>query len=165
MSDSTIGTQTAPVAVRRPRLSPLNARRCRTSRLTGAAGGPYGFSCSCSSLHWSVHSLPMTSRSSFPTKVKSCFRWLVDYPEEKFNGFYAVTDYRDPIIQDEINANGWAIWPPIRYSYRTVNNEHAGYGAIKTILALFSGAALRPLSAGCERPELHIRQHEHSGHG
>ena len=47
---------------------------------------------------------------------------LVDYPEEKFGGFYAVTDYRDPVIQDEINANGWMIWPPIRYSYRTVNN-------------------------------------------
>ena len=48
---------------------------------------------------------------------------FVNYPEEKFGGFYAVTDYRDPVIQDEINANGWAIWPPIRYSYRTVNND------------------------------------------
>jgi len=48
---------------------------------------------------------------------------LVDYPEEKFGGFLAVTDYRDPVIREEIEANGWAIWPPIRYSYRTVNNE------------------------------------------
>jgi len=48
---------------------------------------------------------------------------LVDYPEEKFGGFYAVTDYRDPVISDEIEANGWLIWPPIRYSYRTVNND------------------------------------------
>lgn len=48
---------------------------------------------------------------------------LVDYPEEKFGGFLAVTDYRDPFVQDEINADGWMIWPPIRYSYRTVNNE------------------------------------------
>lgn len=48
---------------------------------------------------------------------------LIDYPEEKFGGFLAVTDYRDPFIQDEINANGWMIWPLIRYSYRTVNNE------------------------------------------
>ncbi|MCO4316856.1 ABC transporter permease [Phyllobacterium sp. 21LDTY02-6] len=56
-------------------------------------------------------------------KGELLFPVLVDYPEEKFNGFYAVTDYRDPVIQDEINANGWAIWPPIRYSYRTVNNE------------------------------------------
>jgi len=48
---------------------------------------------------------------------------LVDYPEEKFGGFLAVTDYRDPFIQDEINANGWMLWPMVRYSYRTVNNE------------------------------------------
>lgn len=48
---------------------------------------------------------------------------LVDYPEEKFGGFYAVTDYRDPVISDEIEANGWLIWPPIRYSYSTVNND------------------------------------------
>lgn len=48
---------------------------------------------------------------------------LVDYPEEKFGGFLAVTDYRDPVISDEIEENGWIIWPPIRYSYGTVNND------------------------------------------
>ncbi|RUM99231.1 ABC transporter permease [Pseudaminobacter arsenicus] len=48
---------------------------------------------------------------------------LIDYPEEKFGGFLAITDYRDPVIQDEIEANGWLIWPPIRYHYRSVNNE------------------------------------------
>jgi hypothetical protein len=42
---------------------------------------------------------------------------LIDYPEEKFGGFLAVTDYKDPVIADEISANGWMIWPPIRYSY------------------------------------------------
>ncbi|MDP2118896.1 MAG: ABC transporter permease [Hoeflea sp.] len=47
---------------------------------------------------------------------------LVDYPEEKFGGFLARTDYRDPFIQDEIEANGWLIWPPIRYSYTTANS-------------------------------------------
>ena len=48
---------------------------------------------------------------------------FVNYPEEKFGGFLAETDYRDPIIADEIEANGWALWPPVRYSYRTVNRE------------------------------------------
>jgi microcin C transport system permease protein len=48
---------------------------------------------------------------------------FIDYPESKFGGFYAVTDYRDPFVQDEILANGWMLWPPIRYSYRSVNNE------------------------------------------
>src|ERR687893_858808 len=46
---------------------------------------------------------------------------FVDYPEEKFGGFLAQTDYRDPLIVKEIAENGWAIWPPIRFSYRTHN--------------------------------------------
>ncbi len=50
---------------------------------------------------------------------------VVNYPESKFGGFLATTDFRDPYIQDEILANGWEIWPPIRYSYGTVNNEIA----------------------------------------
>ncbi|MEH6725760.1 MAG: ABC transporter permease [Hyphomicrobiales bacterium] len=48
---------------------------------------------------------------------------FVDYPEDKFGGFLPVTDYRDPFVLEEIEANGWILWPPIRYSYRTVNNE------------------------------------------
>ena len=51
------------------------------------------------------------------------FPVAIDYPEEKFGGFLAVTDYRDPVIYEEIEANGWILWPPVRYSYRTVNNE------------------------------------------
>jgi microcin C transport system permease protein len=51
------------------------------------------------------------------------FPVAIDYPEEKFGGFLAITDYRDPVIQEEIEANGWMIWPPVRYSYRTVNND------------------------------------------
>lgn len=41
---------------------------------------------------------------------------LVDYPEEKFGGFLAVTNYKDPVIRKEIEDNGWMIWPPIRHS-------------------------------------------------
>jgi microcin C transport system permease protein len=51
---------------------------------------------------------------------------LVQYPEEKFlgdMGFLAITDYGAPEISDEIKANGWMIWPPIRYSYQTANSN------------------------------------------
>jgi len=46
---------------------------------------------------------------------------FIDYPEEKFGGFLAETDYRDPVIRDEINANGFAIWPIIRFASNTIN--------------------------------------------
>ncbi|WP_049731209.1 ABC transporter permease [Rhizobium ecuadorense] len=56
-------------------------------------------------------------------KGEILFPVLVDYPEDKFGGFLAETDYRSSVISDEINANGWMIWPPIRYSYRSVNSN------------------------------------------
>ncbi|MBY5652959.1 ABC transporter permease [Rhizobium leguminosarum] len=56
-------------------------------------------------------------------KGEILFPVLIDYPEEKFGGFLAETDYRSSVIADEINANGWMIWPPIRYSYRSVNSN------------------------------------------
>ncbi|MGE0501216.1 MAG: ABC transporter permease [Rhizobiaceae bacterium] len=56
-------------------------------------------------------------------KGELLFPSVVAYPEEKFGGFYAVTDYRDPFIQEEIEANGWLLWPPVRYHYRSTNNE------------------------------------------
>ena len=49
---------------------------------------------------------------------------LVEYPESRFGGFLAVTDYKDPVILDEINANGWMLWPPIRHSYSSINKDY-----------------------------------------
>ena len=54
-------------------------------------------------------------------KGELLFPALVDYPEEKFGGFLAQTDYRDPVISKEIQENGWLIWAPIRFSYSTHN--------------------------------------------
>ncbi len=56
-------------------------------------------------------------------KSEILFPVVVDYPEEKFGGFLAQTDYRAPDIQSEINAHGWMIWPPIRYSYQAANSD------------------------------------------
>ena len=50
---------------------------------------------------------------------------LKDYPDEKFGGFMAYADYRLKETADEINAHGWMLWPPIRFSYRTVNYASA----------------------------------------
>jgi microcin C transport system permease protein len=52
-------------------------------------------------------------------KGELLFPVLIDYPEDKFGGFEARTDYRDPSIADEITAHGWMIWPPIRFANST----------------------------------------------
>lgn len=56
-------------------------------------------------------------------KGELLFPVLHDYPEEKFGGFLARTDYRDPVIANEIAAHGFILWPPVRYSYRTINRQ------------------------------------------
>jgi microcin C transport system permease protein len=46
------------------------------------------------------------------------------YPETAFGGeFETEADYRDPFVQELIAEKGWAIWPPIPFSYRTVNRN------------------------------------------
>ncbi|MBX2838496.1 MAG: ABC transporter permease [Gammaproteobacteria bacterium] len=52
------------------------------------------------------------------------FPVLVDYPETDFGGdFETSAEYRDPFVADLINEKGYMLWPPIRYSYDTVNYD------------------------------------------
>ncbi len=45
-------------------------------------------------------------------------------PEETFGGFLPTeADYRDSFIREEIEANGWILWPPIPFSYDTINYD------------------------------------------
>jgi len=49
---------------------------------------------------------------------------FVDYPETILDdGFLPTIDYRSDFARDAIRAEGWALWPPIRYSFGTVNFE------------------------------------------
>ncbi len=49
---------------------------------------------------------------------------LRDYPETVFGGdFETATDFRDPYVQELINAKGWILWPPIRFSYDTISYD------------------------------------------
>jgi len=107
-------------------LSPLNQRR-----LANFKANRRGYRSLC--IFLAIFTLSLFAEfiaNDRPLLVSYKGEWLspvlVDYPEEKFGGFLAVTDYKDPVILDEINANGWAIWPPIRYSYDTINKDYPG---------------------------------------
>jgi len=46
------------------------------------------------------------------------------YPETVFGGFLeAEADYRDPEVRELIEERGWMLWPPIPYSYDTINYD------------------------------------------
>lgn len=123
MSDTAQQSGAAYTPIKRPLLSPLNQRRWQNFKANRRG-------------YWSLWIFlvlfVLSLGSEFIANDKPILAYykgellapvLIDYPEEKFGGFLAITDYRDPIIAEEIDANGWMIWPPVRYSYRTVNNE------------------------------------------
>ena len=46
---------------------------------------------------------------------------LVSYPETTFGGeFPTEADYQDREVAAQIEAKGWMLWPPIRFSYDTI---------------------------------------------
>jgi microcin C transport system permease protein len=50
------------------------------------------------------------------------FPTFADYPETTFGGdFETAADYRDPYVAGLINGKGWMVWPPIRFSFDTIN--------------------------------------------
>jgi microcin C transport system permease protein len=52
---------------------------------------------------------------------------LFTYPETTFGGEFATeTDYRDPYVIELINDKGWMLWPPVHYSYETINYDLPG---------------------------------------
>lgn len=47
-----------------------------------------------------------------------------NYAETEFGGdFETEADYRDPYVKELIEEKGWMVWPPIRFSYDTINYE------------------------------------------
>ncbi|NKD77574.1 ABC transporter permease [Haematospirillum sp. H1815] len=49
---------------------------------------------------------------------------IADYPETTFGGFFPTyTDYHDPEVGALIDAKGFALWPPLRFSYNTIDTR------------------------------------------
>lgn len=49
---------------------------------------------------------------------------MKDYPETVFGGSFAsTTNYRDPFVAELINKEGWMLWPPVHFSYQTINYD------------------------------------------
>jgi microcin C transport system permease protein len=89
-------------------------------------------------------------------KGELLFPAIVDYPETKFGGFLAVTAYRDPFIADEINANGWMLWPPVRFSYRTVDDALPGPALSPPSWLMSAEERCARFPLGAEDPNCHL---------
>ncbi|TCD16434.1 ABC transporter permease [Oricola cellulosilytica] len=121
------GTKAATRPARRPFLSPLNQRRWQNFKANRRG-------------YWSLWIfLALFILSMFAEFIANDRPILASYKGELLTPVFRNyservlfpddplalprIDFTDPFIQDEIKAEGWMIWPPIRYSYRTVNKE------------------------------------------
>ncbi len=97
-------------------------------------------------------------------KGEVLFPVFVDYPEAQFGGFLPVTDYRDKVILDEIKEHGWAIWPPVSYSYASINFD---YPRVRTATGQCLGFPAPPTwmtgSRLCEAPADQIARYQALG--
>jgi microcin C transport system permease protein len=52
------------------------------------------------------------------------FPVFATFTEKVYGGeFETAADYRDPHVQQLIQAHGWTVWPPVRFSYSTINYD------------------------------------------
>ena len=116
--------QMQPLPTSRSRgLSPLNRRRLANFRANRRGYG----SAVLFALLFVVSLFAEFIANDRPIAMQYKGEWLfpvlVDYPDEKFGGFLAQTDYRAPETRKEIESNGWVLWPPIPYSYNTFMSD------------------------------------------
>ena len=123
MGPTTASDQLAPPVVRTGwlKLTPLNKRRLTNFKANKR--GYWSFWIFMTLFVMSMLSNILANDRPIIAYYKGeiLFPVFITYPEEKFGGFLARTDYRDPTIENEIKAQGWMIWPPVRYSYDTHN--------------------------------------------
>ena len=121
--DATAGAPLAPALPRKGllKLSPVNQRRLDNFKRNRR--GYWSFWIFIVLIGLSLFAEVIANDRPIMASYKGelLFPIVANYPEEKFGGFLAETDYRDPFIADEISKNGWMLWPPVRFSYRTHN--------------------------------------------
>ncbi|WP_193334836.1 ABC transporter permease [Devosia beringensis] len=153
-------TDIAPAQPRRPFLSPINQRRWANFRANRRGWW---------SLWLFLAFFALTLGSEFiandrPIVVsyegELLFPAFVDYPEARFGGFLGTPDYRGDFMKEQIAANGWAIWPPIQFSYGTVDGYQPGSGATPPswLLSRDQACARYPLGVddpGCSWSNFH----------
>ena len=105
-------------------LTPINRRRWENFKANRR--GYYSFIIFLSLFSLSLLAPVIASDKPLLVRYKGATYYpvLIDYPESTFGGFLAVTDYKDPQNTEEIESNGWILWPPIRYGYGTVNKDY-----------------------------------------
>jgi microcin C transport system permease protein len=114
-----------PAPVRRRRLSPLNQRRWRNFKANRR--GYWSFWIFAVLFVVTLFAEFIANDKPFLVEYDGRFYVpvLFSYPETTFGGdFETEADYRDSYLVDLVrDSGGFMVWPPIRYSYDTINRN------------------------------------------
>ncbi|MBV6659102.1 MAG: ABC transporter permease [Devosiaceae bacterium] len=113
------GPDAAPMQRQKPGISPLNRRRLNNFKANGRGYWSLWIFLALFIITLFAELIANERPLLVSYKGELLFPVFVEYPEEKFGGFLAVTRYYDPFIREEIEANGWMIHAPIRYDHTT----------------------------------------------
>lgn len=104
------------------RLSPLNRRRWERFRANRRAWWSLRLFLALFALSLGAELVANDRPLAAGFRGELYFPVLHDYPETAFGGeFETAADYRDPYVAELIEAEGWLLWPPVRFSHDTVN--------------------------------------------
>lgn len=104
------------------RLSPLNRRRWERFRANRRAWWSLRLFLALFALSLGAELIANDRPLAAGFRGELYFPVLHDYPETAFGGeFETAADYRDPYVAELIEAEGWLLWPPVRFSHDTVN--------------------------------------------
>jgi len=104
------------------RLSPLNQRRIANFKANKR--GYYAFWLFLVLFLFSLFAELWANNKPLLVSYKDTWYYPVfkEYPETVFGGtLTSNADYRDPFVAELINTQGWIAWPPIPFSYNTIN--------------------------------------------
>ena len=108
------------------RLSPLNQRRWQLFKANRR--GYFSFWAFCVLFAFSLGAELIANDKPvvFSHKGELHFPILFAYAESDLGGVLKTeAEYRDPYVQALIEADGWALWPPLRFSHDTIDYDYA----------------------------------------
>lgn len=103
-------------------LSPLNRRRIANFKANGRGYGSFRILLALLVISLFAEFIANDRPIVLSFQNELYYPVLFDYPETTFGGdFETPADYRDAYLVNLLEQDGWMIWPPIRFSYDTIN--------------------------------------------
>ena len=108
------------------KLSPVNQRRLELFKANRRGYVSFWLICALFALSLMAELIANDKPVVFSLKGELHFPILFAYPETRLGGVLETeAEYRDPYVMELIEADGWALWPPLRYSHDTIDYSYA----------------------------------------